>query len=285
MPQPFDIDEGGRERATLVYAYGIVRGRNADGHPNLAALAGIDGAPLRLYPAADIAAVISILNIPGGASALATALEDPERAKSMILDHYRVLQFAIEDCTVLPLRFGAVFTGETALAAALEKHRDGFLKALARMNGAREWGVKIFCDRKRFEESLRAETPALRAAETGLAAVGQGRAFFAQRQLARRLDEETRRAIAVCVDEVRKRLAGVVRAETALKIQPSSVHGRTDDMVWNGAMLVAKSGENAFFEAFDALRREKAGRGFSFEAGGPWPAFSFADARLGDEAI
>ncbi len=46
--------------------------------------------------------------------------------------------------TVLPLRFGAVFSDDDGVATALAMHCDALWEALDRVDGAREWGVKIF---------------------------------------------------------------------------------------------------------------------------------------------
>src|SRR5262249_22251930 len=50
-----------------------------------------------------------------------------DRIKGMILDHHRVLQSVADYRTVLPLRFGAVFSDEGRVATALVKHRSVWL--------------------------------------------------------------------------------------------------------------------------------------------------------------
>ena len=67
-----------------------------------------------------------------------------------------------------------------------------------------------------------------------------------------------------------------------MKFQAAAVHGRADDMVWNGAYLVAKPDEERFFDLIEELRTVLGPRGFHYETSGPWPPFSFADYRLGE---
>jgi hypothetical protein len=165
---------------------------------------------------------------------------------------------------------------------ALHEHRQVLLEALERVEGAREWGVKIYCDRSVLHRHLGEESPAMLAAQSSLAAAAQGRAFFLHRRIAQLREEESQRAIAQCIEASRRRLGAVARAAAAMKLQPAGVHGRQGEMVWNGALLVAKPAEESFFAAIGELLLLYGAGGFRYEANGPWPPFSFADCRLGE---
>jgi hypothetical protein len=142
--------------------------------------------------------------------------------------------------------------------------------------------VKIFCDRSVLSHHLGEKSPAVLAARNELATAAQGRAFFLQRRIERLAEEEAERAIAEGAEESRVRLCEDARADAPMKLQPASVHGRADDMVWNNAFLVAKPVEERFFAAIEELRKANRSLGFHYEINGPWPPFSFADYRLGE---
>jgi len=268
--------------ARCVYVYGIIRAEKGGREPVIPFLTGLADNPIRTIAGDGVAALISMVATPQGGAPFEEELKDPELAKSLILDHHRVLQCLLNDRTVLPMRFGALFTDGEKVAEMLHEHRQGLLEALERVEGAREWGVKIFCDGSVLRRHLGEKSPAVLAAQGELAAAAQGRAFFLQRRIARLGDEEVERIVAQEVKESRLRLCEIARADASMKFQAAAVHGRADDMVWNGAYLVAKPDEERFFDLIEELRKVHEPLGFHYETNGPWPPFSFADYRLGE---
>jgi hypothetical protein len=267
--------------AQRVYVYGIIREEEGGERPNVPPLEGLAGNPIRIVANDGLAAIVSMLEPRAAGAPFEEDLKDPERAKSLILDHHRVLRQIIDDRTVLPTRFGALFADDRKVVDALNEHRHGLFEALERVQGAREWGVKIFSDRSVLCRHLGEESPAMRAAQRELAGATEGRAFFLRRRIAQLSEEEAGRAIAQTVEASRRSLCDVARADAAMKLQPAGVHGRADEMVWNGALLVAKAADARFFALIGELLQVHAPRGFHYETNGPWPPFNFADCRLG----
>jgi hypothetical protein len=268
--------------AQCVYVYGIVRAEKGGKEPTIPSLKGLAGNPVRTIAGDGVAALVSMVATPADGTPFEEELKDPEQAKRLILDHHRVLQSLLDTRTVLPMRFGALFTDGEKVSEMLHEHRQGLLEALERVEGAREWGVKIYCDCSVLRRHLGEKSPAVLAAQGELAAAAQGRAFFLQRRIARLGDEEVERIIAEDVKESRLRLCEIARADASMKFQPAAVHGRADDMVWNGAYLVARPDEERFFDLIEELRKVHEPLGFHYETNGPWPPFSFADYRLGE---
>ena len=268
--------------AQRVYVYGIIGVSEGGKEPVAPPLKGLADNPIRAVVGDGVAALVSMLVMPADGTPFEEQLKDPEQTKNLILDHHRVLQCLLDDRTVLPMRFGALFTDDEKVSDALHEHRQGFLEALERVEGAREWGVKIFCDCPVLRRHLGEKSSAMLAAQGELAGATQGRAFFLQRRVARLGDEEVERAIAQDLKESRLRLCEIARADASMKFQPAAVHGRADDMVWNGAYLVAKPDEERFFDLIEELQQVLGPRGFHYETSGPWPPFSFADYRLGE---
>lgn len=116
-----------------------------------------DGKGLLLYCIADAAAALPrdghgeragrLLRIQhGGLAAVVSPLADPTRveapAKAELLEYERVIrsQHAVAD--VLPMRFGSVLSGEAAVRAHLDEQREPYLRALTRVAGCVELGVR-----------------------------------------------------------------------------------------------------------------------------------------------
>jgi len=261
-----------------IYAYGIFR--RCDGFAGTPSVNGVCGGAVRVLACGRLAALIS--DLPTNADApLDEVWRDPDRIKSMVLDHHRVLQSVVEDRTVLPLRFGTLFCEGGAVATALVKHRQALCEALERVDGAREWGVKIFCDHDALHPRLRQDSDAVRVGQAQIAAAAPGQAFFLRRQLAHRVGQDIRETIISRIADSHRCLSAAARMTATLHIQPPAIHRHPDEMVWNGAYLVARDRENGFFAVVDGLRDVSAQSGFDYELNGPWPPCSFAHLSLG----
>ncbi|NQV95977.1 MAG: GvpL/GvpF family gas vesicle protein, partial [Sphingomonadales bacterium] len=155
---------------SIVYVYGVLAtGADLALDPPPGDLAGIaERGPLRVLPSGDIAALVCDLALPEGRD-LETILEDSQAAQRLILDHHLVLARVIGRHTILPLRFGSVFTGDAGVIAALDVRATAFQEALGRIEGALEWGVKAFCDRELLGQRLARTVAAIRALESEIA--------------------------------------------------------------------------------------------------------------------
>jgi hypothetical protein len=264
----------------LVYAYAIVRQHDGGSLMSLSPVEGVDGGQLRTVSCGELAAVIS--DVPQTEDgAIEDIWRDSERVKHMVLDHHRVLRAMANCCTVLPLRFGAVFSNDDRVAVMLGAQRQRLCEALERLDGAREWGIQVFCDRAALRSRLGEEAPAIRAAREQIAATTAGRAFFLRHKLELALDAEIQNAIDRCVADCRTSLRSAARAATKLKTQAPAIHGQPHEMVWNGAFLVARECEERFFDLIANLKHTYGSSGLDCGCTGPWPPSSFAESSLG----
>ena len=74
---------------------------------------------------------------------------DPDRMKSLVLEHHRVLHGVVLERAVLPLRFGAVFSGDDGVATTLAMHCDALWEALDRVDeranrASRSFVIRMF---------------------------------------------------------------------------------------------------------------------------------------------
>ena len=129
-------------KAQRVYVYGIIRAEKGGEEPIVPPLEGLAGNPVRTIVGDGLAALVSMVATPADGTSFEEELKDPEQAKRLILAHHRVLQCLLDERTVLPMRFGALFTDDEKVSEMMHEHRQGLLKALERVEGAREWGVK-----------------------------------------------------------------------------------------------------------------------------------------------
>lgn len=265
----------------MVYAYGIVR---------LGSTAGLPGGPIdlagatfgrpRLLLSGSLAAIVSDLRLSKGVS-LDALLRNSRHAEQLVLHHHRVLEELVETLSVLPFRFGVMFKDDQGVAVALEQNRKALLEAIGRIDGATEWGLKIYCAPDQLGRRLAGEIPAITELETDIASADEGKAFFLRKRLKSLTEKEIEQAITRCVNYTTGRLDAVVREFAPGKLQPAEMHGRGSEMVLNGACLVDRGLKEGFFQLLEDMFAAYAGFGFDYEITGPWPPYSFADCQLG----
>lgn len=271
--------------ASIVYVYGVLTDWSDLGldlpRGDLAGV--VKTGPLRVLPFGDIAALVCDFVLPDGHD-LEAIMEDSQSAERLILNHHLVLTDVISRHTILPLRFGAVFSEDAGVIAALDERSAAFQKALGRIDGALEWGVKAFCDRDLLGQRLAGTVSAIRELESEIAEKGEGGAFFLRRRIERLTLDEIENTLERCLAETQERLKPLVLDAASVKLQPLAVHGHAQDMVGNRSYLIARGAEGAFMQSLEELRAAHKPFGLDYQTNGPWPAYSFSDQQLEESA-
>ena len=100
----------------------------------LETVTGIEGNQVFLYPASDLAVVVSE-HIP-------SEIPSSQSAK----DHARVIADCFKTATVLPFRFGTVFANDELLRRSIRTNQRQFLANLAVLHGKSEMHMKLTLD-------------------------------------------------------------------------------------------------------------------------------------------
>jgi hypothetical protein len=100
----------------------------------LQSVAGVNGNQVFLYPASDLAVIVSEHNP-----------SEPIQQKSGV-DHARVVAECFRQSTVLPFRFGTVFSGDESLRKSIRSNQRQFATNIERLRGKTEMHLKIFVD-------------------------------------------------------------------------------------------------------------------------------------------
>lgn len=212
----------------MLYAYAIT---GPVGPPDIE---GLGGAPLRAV-GHDVVAIVSEHH------------ELPLRAEPEDLwAHEAVVEAAMERGPVLPMRVGTSFPGEAELLEVLRGRAREFRRALTRVDGAVELGIRAVLDLAPSENG----TPA--------AGAGPGTAYMLGRLERVRAAERVAAAI-------HEPLAALAR-EATWRVEA----GQPPRLA--GAYLVDRSGVEAFRERVTELED---GRPIAIVCTGPWPPYSF----------
>ncbi len=141
----------------------------------LESVLGVSGNQVFLYPASDLAVVVSEHNP-----------QESLNQKSGV-DHARVIADCFQHSTVLPFRFGTVFHDDECLRKSIRSNQRQFLENIEKLRGKTEMHVRIFVD-----------DCCSREVERHLPSEGAGRAYLSNlRESASRTRERQTRARAV----------------------------------------------------------------------------------------
>ena len=95
---------------------------------------GVSGNQVFLYPASDLAVVVSEHNP-----------QESFNQRSGV-DHARVISDCFQHSTVLPFRFGTVFNDDESLRKSIRSNQRQFLGNIDKLRGKTEMHLKIFVD-------------------------------------------------------------------------------------------------------------------------------------------
>src|ERR1700759_278740 len=97
-------------------------------------LTGISGNQIFLYPASDLAVIVSEHN------------PKENLDQQAAVDHARVIGDCFKHSTVLPFRFGTVFADDEALRRSIRSNQRQFITNIERLRGKAEMHLKVMLD-------------------------------------------------------------------------------------------------------------------------------------------
>ncbi|ORT54833.1 GvpL/GvpF family gas vesicle protein [Streptomyces sp. CB03238] len=225
---------------------------------------GIDGEPPRLLRHGDLVAVTGAVPAEEFDEApLRARLEDLDWLAGTARAHDAVISALSTVTCPLPLRLATVCRDDSGVRRLLEEGHDRFLRALQRLDGRVEWGVKVYAEPGAAQ---REEEPAAPAREAS------GRDYLRRRLHARRSrDGDWQRADALC-RRLHTELSRCAEAGTVHRPQDARLSGVPGVNVLNAAYLVDRARSEQFVELVDRASEP----GVRVELTGPWAPYSFA---------
>lgn len=205
---------------------------------------GLDAEPLRFVPVGDVLAAVG--DMPAAPAVSPAAL----RAHDAVV---RRLAAAVD--AILPVRFGTLLEGETALVDAIARRAARLREALALVTGREQMTLRMF-----------GQPAPVTEAEPGVDELGPGARYLEGRRRQARRDAEIPE-----LAPLRRHLAALVRAEVAQRHDSPPLLASVYHLIDRGsdAAYVAAVAAGA-----DALAPVRA------VASGPWPPYAFASEQL-----
>ena len=237
-----------RNDKELLYLYGI-----SDKQTDVRVAEGVDGhSGVEAIECGGLVCWVSRVDAREFGAELQTRMENLDWLAGASVRHQRVVAAIHESTTVLPARFATLFLSRETLAAHVNDSKAQIRRDLDRVEGADEYGIKIFGAPK---------------AELIPPAGSSGRDYLQRKSTM--LKQVGKPAMTpqleAFVDDVTR-----IAAESA---PGGSVSGGQRNLVWQRSVLVPRKARQRLEAALAAVR-ERA-QGYRIECTGPWPPYSF----------
>jgi hypothetical protein len=243
------------------YMYAISRGITS---ADLSGTLGIDDGPVEVVEHGGLCAAVSTVDLEEyGEEGLRRNLERLDWLEDVARAHDAVVQAVARAGPTAPLRLATICLDDDGVRRRLEEWHDALREVLDRVEGRREWSLKVFAP-------PRAHAPSAEQDEKPLS----GADYLRRKKQAteeRRSGDEAALRVAETLYES---LASRTVASRRLAPQDPRLTGHEGTMLLNAAYLVETADEADFTAAVEDLAGS--GSDLQVEVRGPWPPYSFA---------
>ncbi|MDP2930641.1 MAG: GvpL/GvpF family gas vesicle protein, partial [bacterium] len=202
-------------------------------------------------------------------------LSDLKWLESNAREHIGVISMIMENCTVIPFKFGTIYNTKAGLKKFITDYSGSLIENFHHIKGKEEWSVKIYCDRKALCEQIDKLSEEAAALEKQIMASSPGKAFLLTRKKTDLIENEMDRLCKNYGQEYYNEFKKLSESTSINNLLPKELTGRGDAMILNATYLESKNNVTDFKSTVDMLRKKDGNSGFFIEATGPWPPFSF----------
>ena len=247
------------------YVFGIVRSDYLEElQSEIKSISTFEGAsPLELITSGSMSIIAcSVPPETMNRAKISEKMHDPEWLEPHVQVHQRVQKQIMKHRTLIPMRFGTIFSARNRMHSFIKSHRQALYDSFNRLENTQEWGVKLFAT-SAATGTPQTENPA-------------GEADFFEQEPSEPSEEEAqRRNLASKADYVHGSLSEC--AEEALINDPSNklVSGSNTIEALNGVYLVDLDNLSHFHETLLSLQNDLEPLGFNLQLNGPWPPYHF----------
>jgi hypothetical protein len=237
---------------------------------------GVDSRPIEELEAAGLSVLISrVPRSEFAEDALRRNLNDLNWVARVARAHEQVLEHALSETTIVPLRLCTLFETEDGVRRMLEEEHGALADALSALTGREEWGVKLMVNKATLEEAIEETSPEVAALRSEMEGRSEGGAYLIRRRLERHVRDTADALAASAADELRAALDEVVIALVTRPSQNPELSGHTGAMLLNAACLVEQGGVAGLREVTSQFETRYDHLGARVELTGPWPPYNF----------
>ncbi|MBI4606177.1 MAG: GvpL/GvpF family gas vesicle protein [Planctomycetes bacterium] len=237
-----------------------------------------DGSPIRVLGERAAGVLRTVARDRYGRAAAERFAEDLGALALEVRHHEAVADRLMErGFTVLPSRFGVIYSSDEALAGALLDRSEEIDRSLRRLRGREEWSMTLLGDRGALARRLASTAQEVRELDREISSSSEGRAFLLGRKRSVVLGE----LVDSRFGEVSSDLLGRVQSHAeeilverpqARKAEPSSL-----EPILCITCLLRREDRKALLDELEASAPCWLADGYILRTSGPWPAYNFLD--------
>jgi hypothetical protein len=236
-----------------------------------------DGTKVTLITESELAAVVSEVPLNRfGEGQFEENLKDPVWAADRVMRHEKLTEFLANKATVVPLRFGVMYSTPERIRAMLKVRANVLGSALERLHDKEEWAVNVLVDKKKLHEQMANLSPRLAEMQKRVQGASPGRAYLLEKKLDSLRAGESKTESKRVVSALRSALEP---ESTALKDLPiRDVEAKQNpSVVGKLTFLIDRPHVKTFRRSAEKLAKQYGPYGFSLELTGPWPPYNFSE--------
>jgi hypothetical protein len=261
------------EEPDLLWAYCVLR----DGDATPAGARGIGEGAIQRVEHGGLAALVS--RVPAAEFAeepLRRNLGDLGWLEQVARAHEAVLDAALAQSTIVPLRMCTLFESDERVGDMLERRGASLGEALDALEGRFEWAVKVLVDPERLLQAAgAADAGAASESEPPPARSGEGGAYLRRRREERGAREAASGLAADTARQIHARLQDWALDARTSPPQNRELSGHEGEMVLNAAYLIERERTEELRALIAELEEHHRGLGARIELTGPWPPYNF----------
>jgi hypothetical protein len=200
-----------------------------------------------------------------GAAPVEARLRDLDWVAACATAHEAVVEHVSKKATTIPLKLFTLFNTDERAVAHISKLRPAIERAVARVAGRQEWGVRVHLDEARARRVQRER------ASKATAGVTSGTRFLLLKKQEQQVIREALARGRADVDATFEALAQA--ADDARRRLPDKVDGTR--LVLDAAFLLPPKRVTAFKRAARERAARLAQHGYTLTLSGPWPPYNF----------
>jgi hypothetical protein len=250
-----------------LYLYALVE----HGNEIPTGITGVEGEQVFSLPYRNLSAIVHASPLTPYAS------DDQSVVTGWVLSHEQVLERLIgAGLNTIPFTFDTIIKPEkerdatAVLTGWLSNEYEIFLQKFEKIRGKKEYGVQIFVNRQKIQDTIAATNDFIKRLEAQAKTSGPGKKYLLQQKLEKEVNIAMDAEIAGIISETTKKIQGYCDEIFLGKLKKGPVPER--DMILNCSCLVSDENYPKLGTVLEEIEREG---DLSVRFTGPWAVYSF----------
>lgn len=201
-------------------------------------------------------------------------IANPDWQKVHSLNHSEVIKAIMKNYSAIPFKFGTLFKDYPDLENFIENRSDLLADKFRLVDNKEEWEVKIHCDKKVITDHISELNEEIELLDNQILQSAPGKAFMLKYRKNELTNKEIDRLMLVNTQKCLEELKNLSQQYLIHYFSPFKKEG--EHLILKASFLVEKNITPEFIRLVHLQEGKYSSLGFSFEAKGPLPPFSFA---------